>query len=74
MDIKNGGVEVLGIVISVPAIEYTHGAKEWWLNGKRHRDDGPAKESPNGANEWWIDGEHVTKEEFEIFRSTQRAK
>lgn len=20
------------------------GSKEWWLNGKRHREDGPAKE------------------------------
>jgi hypothetical protein len=26
------------------AIEYSHGTKEWWINGELHREDGPAIE------------------------------
>ena len=29
------------------------GYKEWFLNGKRHREDGPAVEHPNGTKEWY---------------------
>ena len=29
-----------------PTVE--HGSKAWWLNGKRHREDGPAFEYPDG--------------------------
>jgi hypothetical protein len=32
------------------------GSKEWLLNGKRHRTDGPAVERPNGTKEWWLNG------------------
>ena len=33
------------------------GSKEWWLNGKRHREDGPAVEyCINGSKEWWLNG------------------
>lgn len=24
-----------------PAVENSDGSKEWWLNGQRHREDGP---------------------------------
>ena len=34
-----------------------NGDKEWWLNGKRHREDGPAVEWDNGNKEWWLNGE-----------------
>jgi hypothetical protein len=27
---------------------YANGDKEWWLNNKRHREDGPACEWANG--------------------------
>ena len=42
-------------------IEYTvkvhnDGAKEWWLNGKRHREDGPAIEYSSGTKSWWLNG------------------
>jgi hypothetical protein len=30
--------------------------KFWYLNGKRHREDGPAIEHVNGTNFWFIDG------------------
>jgi len=33
------------------------GAKEWSLNGKLHRVDGPAIEYQNGAKFWWLNGE-----------------
>jgi len=32
------------------------GIKSWWLNGKRHRIDGPAIECPNGSKKWYLNG------------------
>jgi hypothetical protein len=32
------------------------GTKHWYLNDKRHREDGPAVERSDGGKEWWIDG------------------
>jgi len=37
-------------------IEGADGTKEWWLNGKRHREDGPAYEGADGTKEWWLNG------------------
>jgi hypothetical protein len=42
-------------------IEYTvkvheSGDKLWYLNGKMHREDGPAIENANGDNHWCLDG------------------
>ena len=34
-----------------------NGTKEWYLNGKRHREDGPANEYANGDKEWFLNGE-----------------
>ena len=36
---------------------YPNGAKEWRLNGKYHREDGPAIELANGGKEWWLNGD-----------------
>ena len=33
---------------------YYDGEKHWWLNGKRHREDGPAIEWADGTKEWWL--------------------
>ena len=30
--------------------------KEWYLNGKLHREDGPAVEYTNGDNYWYLNG------------------
>lgn len=30
--------------------------KHWYLNGKLHREDGPAIERANGAKEWYLNG------------------
>ena len=36
---------------------YADGYKEWFLNGYRHREDGPALENSAGKF-WYIDGKH----------------
>jgi hypothetical protein len=42
-------------------IEYTvrvyKDRTEWFLNGKLHRDNGPAIEWNNGSKEWWLNNE-----------------
>ena len=42
---------------------YDDGGKRWYLNGKLHREDGPAIEN-NGYKEWYLNGEYYTEEEF----------
>ena len=32
------------------------GTKKWYLNGKLHREDGPAVEWPDGSKEWLLNG------------------
>ena len=39
-----------------------NGDKYWRLNGKRHREDGPAVEFANGDKEWLLNGEPVNPE------------
>ena len=33
-----------------------NGNKYWYLNGKYHREGGPAVEYPDGTKEWWLNG------------------
>jgi len=33
-----------------------NGTKRWYLNGKLHREDGPAVESANGDKSWYLNG------------------
>ena len=35
---------------------YHNGAKQWFLNGKYHREDGPAVEYASEYKEWWLNG------------------
>ena len=35
---------------------YPNGDKEWYLNGKLHREDGPAVEWADGYKEWFLNG------------------
>ncbi len=46
-------------------ITNSDGSKEWYLNGKRHRIDGPAIEWSNGTKEWWVNGKRY-KSQHEI--------
>ena len=44
-------------------IEYTvkvspEGSKYWFLNGKLHREDGPAIEDSNDTKWWYLNGQH----------------
>lgn len=41
-----------------------NGSKLWFLNGKRHREDGPAIEWFDGTQEWYLNGVKLTEEEF----------
>lgn len=42
----------------------SYGNKFWYLNGKLHREDGPAIERANGEKYWCINGKQLTEEEF----------
>jgi hypothetical protein len=35
---------------------YANGNKTWWLNGKLHREDGPAVECADGHKSWYLKG------------------
>ena len=43
---------------------YPDGEQRWFLNGKRHREDGPAVINPDGYQCWYLKGEELTEEEF----------
>jgi hypothetical protein len=35
---------------------YANGDKYWFLNGERHREDGPAVENSDGRKAWFLNG------------------
>ena len=37
---------------------WSDGTKQWFLNGKRHRIDGPAVEYTHGDKHWYLNGEY----------------
>ena len=49
-------------------IEYTvrvyEDRTEWYLNGKLHREDGPAVEYSNGSKRWYLNDQQYTEQEF----------
>ena len=42
---------------------FEDGSRCWYLDGERHREDGPAVEFSNGNKVWYLNGERVTEEE-----------
>jgi antitoxin component YwqK of YwqJK toxin-antitoxin module len=44
-------------VIEYTVKVYPNSSKEWYLNGKFHREDGPAIERPNGSKFWYLNGQ-----------------
>src|SRR2546423_1581193 len=44
-------------------VEDAVGPRSWYLNGQRHRKDGPAVEWPNGRCSWWLNGELLSESE-----------
>lgn len=46
--------------------------QSWFLNGKRHRLDGPARIYPSGVIYWYIFGEKYTEEDY--WKEVERIK
>jgi len=42
-----------------------YGTKCWFLNGKYHREDGPAIEWADGNKHWFLNGKELTKLEIQ---------
>jgi hypothetical protein len=38
-------------------VRYPNGSKIWYLNGERHRVDGPAWEGADGTKQWFLNGQ-----------------
>ena len=55
---------------------YHFGAKQWYLNGERHREDGPAVEYANGTKYWYLNGKQffLQKEYWEALEKYKREK
>jgi hypothetical protein len=52
--------------LSLPAFEDQTGYKSWFVDGKRHRLDGPAIQFPENEydkeyTQYWINGKHIPK-------------
>ena len=45
---------------------YADGSKAWHLNGKLHREDGPAMEYADGYKSWYLNNKRLTEEEHKI--------
>ena len=42
--------------------EMVNGSELWYLNGKRHRDVGPAITYSDGGEEWYLNGKLIRRE------------
>ena len=40
-----------------PAVEYSNGTNEWWVDDQLHREGAPAIECADGDKEWWVNGQ-----------------
>lgn len=47
-----------------PAVLHKSGTREWHVNGKCHRVNGPAIVHFNGDVEYWLDGIHLNEAQF----------
>ena len=56
--IKESGISVEELINIEQSImkEDAYGNKRWYLNGKLHREDGPAIEYSNGDKYWYLNG------------------
>jgi len=50
-----------------PAIIWSDGDEEWFVNGKRHRLDGPAIDWKNLPKEYWINGKKLNTKEVKAW-------
>jgi len=49
------------------------GKKEWWQEGKRHRNGDGAVEYSSGLKEFWIEGTWYSKKDYDAFKNTDKA-
>ena len=49
-----------------------NGSKCWYLNGQRHRVDGPAIEEADGDKEWYLNGQEYT--DLNLFQQMLKLK
>jgi hypothetical protein len=52
---KDRAMTILHRLDGRPAVEYADGGKLWYVDGQRHRLDGPAYEGAWGNKEWYVD-------------------
>ena len=50
-----------------PAVEFSSGTKQWWVDGERHRLDGPAFEGADGTKYWYVDDKLLPTKEVETW-------
>ena len=55
-------------------IEWSNGTKQWLVNGKLHRLDGPAIEHYSGSKYWYIDNIKCAKEQHKLLHSIMKLK
>ena len=48
--------------ITYKVVVHSDGSKTWYLNDKRHREDGPAIEYPNGSKTWYLNDKPIHPE------------
>ena len=48
----------------LPAVKMTNKYKAWYINGERHRRNGPAIIYPNGTYKWYVNGKEYGEREF----------
>jgi hypothetical protein len=48
--------------------------KAFYINGKWHRENGPAIEYYNGGKEWWINDIQYTEQEYKIEMRSRKLK
>ena len=51
---------------------YANGSKYWYLNGKLHREDGPAIFQANGSKQWYLNGKRHREDGPAIIRAYGR--
>jgi len=54
--------------------EWPEGIKIWYIDGKRHRNSGPAFESISGQKRWYINGKQVTEGQHNLLHSIMKLK
>lgn len=50
--------------IDGPARIWNNGDESWWINGKRHREDGPAIQYIKGGSHYYFDDVEYSFEEW----------